>query len=310
MKCEEECNMYCNITAVNCDQKSGSCASCKEGSGHWGPACEFKSTDHCYMASKINGTCLQCEATYFLNSTKKCEKCAENCLNYECSDTTGECKECNSVYNWGVKCENVCATGCETEGLEVNYVCERSSGKCVKCKPTFYGDFCSSNCSEWCKGEEKRTCGQETGRCDECKEGSYMNATYDNCRKCEGNCKYCNAVLSVVYWTGHAVVAATDFIRQIVQKSVLVVRRTANRTVGCARLIHARESIMTQGNAINHAVINALIQTELIDAIYLLGCALLVKAATNGVLIALRNATIFVKMILGLIVVMPKKQKI
>ena len=105
-------------------------------------------------------------------------------------------------------------------------------------------------------------------------------------------------------------VAATDFIRQIVQKSVLVVRRTANRTVGCARLIHARESIMTQGNAINHAVINALIQTELIDAIYLLGCALLVKAATNGVLIALRNVTIFVKMILGLIVVMPKKQKI
>ena len=208
--CKESCSEGCNTTDSNCRKEDGYCENCYFP--YYGNNCESKSEiDHCVIINKTNGECVQCKETYYLTENKTCEACSTNCMNSSCEDISGNCISCESLDNYGDKCDLICSEFCnKTEG---KYTCERKDGKCIygcindnfkdlqcmNCQGGFFPqeEGCNQNCSEYCLN--KQSCNQTDGSCIGCFDGYWSfncsklcNEKCDkSCDQVTGQCKYC-----------------------------------------------------------------------------------------------------------------------
>ena len=64
-----------------------------------------------------------------------------------------------SPNHFGPSCAR-CKEKCQT--------CDSTTGRCTKCKSTFYGEECQYRCPQYCFN---MTCNQTTGTCDSCQDG-------------------------------------------------------------------------------------------------------------------------------------------
>ena len=215
--CDRECYEGCNLTVSNCEQEDGKCESCKRGyfnqycseqcyehclkdnytcdpkTGicdkcedlYYGPRCEYKTNiTNCTKVDR-NGTCLECNATYFLKDGL-CKECSSNCSDRICEDGTGKCNNCANINAYGDFCDLTCSDYCNKNGTE--YICERDTGKCHfgcnvsgnfsdeycrTCQQGYYPDDkgCNKECSDNC--DDKLYCSTKDGSCDGCKIGYY-----------------------------------------------------------------------------------------------------------------------------------------
>ncbi|EAL47256.2 CXXC-rich, putative [Entamoeba histolytica HM-1:IMSS-B] len=160
-------------------------------------------------------SCRVCSSGYFLNETKGCSKCPDNCK--KCN-SNGKCSECDSGYYVSPNktcliCSKEETTICNsTTSLQACNTCNNycmfddSSNTCREshCVNYFNGtEFCSE-CEEnyifesngkFCFKPEsscKSFQSSETGiiQCVECHNGYYLTDNYE-CKQCDKQCKTC-----------------------------------------------------------------------------------------------------------------------
>ena len=185
MKCDE---LSESGDCAECDQKTGVCQICKEGSvfiegtnyckkackvgEYWRGRAENKchsctadNNKKCSKCEDVSGLCSKCEEGYFLKDgfcRKKCDlekqfwsgREANDCL--ECQKVHKNCQKCANITGECLQCASgyraankTCVVGCKAQG-------EYWSQKDKQCMN------CASNCLR---------CQDDTGKCLECKNG-------------------------------------------------------------------------------------------------------------------------------------------
>ncbi|XP_056018306.1 multiple epidermal growth factor-like domains protein 10 [Ostrea edulis] len=189
--CASNCDVDCNITAVDCDcQKgffgkfcnqtcskscdengcnirTGECFSCKNG--YFGPLCENNCSFGCQEScGKVIGNCTCKPGFSNVNCSRECPK---QCERRECEQSEGKCLACQDGY-YGDFCQYTCFRNCEKG-------CETSTGICGMCTKGFYSPFCNISCSKNCM---ESTCSRD-GDCSQCKPGYKGKQCNESCPK-------------------------------------------------------------------------------------------------------------------------------
>ena len=199
------CNDKCPNNCITCDRINGSCIYCEEHYYLKNGEC-IKCSNDCFNETCYNetGICKECKENDKYGDF--CNKiCPENCLRKEdnniriCDRNDGDCYECKGHFT-GEKCTNceekyynlsTCEENCSIYCLDQK--CNDTTGKCITCISTRYGDFCENEC-ENCTN---LGCKRETGYCIECdnnfyREGNICDKCPDNCESCKkGKCENC-----------------------------------------------------------------------------------------------------------------------
>ncbi len=195
LKCNENCLI--NSTENNCNKENGECKICKDG--FYGKFCEKKCEENCVECNKENGICIKCNETYYLNDTKHCNKCSDNCTNNTCIEN-GICISCSNYNNYGNFCNLTCPIHCN-KSIENEYFCDKITGdcnfgceknyeqsKCNICVNGYYFDednITCIKCSDNCEIIDE-ICDKKNGYCKNCKNGFW----HDKCEyECSNYCK-------------------------------------------------------------------------------------------------------------------------
>ncbi|XP_046582352.1 multiple epidermal growth factor-like domains protein 10 [Haliotis rubra] len=142
-QCEVENYFICTGKTLNClnhnctRTQSGKtiCASgCVEG--FWGTSCRIPCPENCQTCERLVEKCTTCKKNQyglFCNLT-----CQEQCHGFHCNQT-GTCSDtvCTDG-RYGDDCNSLCNQRYKT--------CHRRTGHCIKCKETYYGEFCELKC--------------------------------------------------------------------------------------------------------------------------------------------------------------------
>ncbi|XP_060558052.1 scavenger receptor class F member 1-like [Ruditapes philippinarum] len=209
LKYGDECNNTCpsNCGACTSDTK---CSWCKNNV-YYGSFCQHRCSVGCdgQRCSKYDGYCSTgCRHGYIGDKCDTCEpglygsycdlSCPENC--YACFSASN-CTVCKSGF-YGETCNNTCSLGCYGN-------CTIADGRCLECKPDFFGEFCVAcqggtygvTCSKLCRDIDLNCQGcisDELGifeNCTKCNIGSYLvshvGQSYNRCINCsnEGLCE-------------------------------------------------------------------------------------------------------------------------
>ena len=185
-KCEEDCNVGCNLEEGNCNKDNGKCI-CKEG--YYGETCADKCDEKCVECNKENGHCIKCIEGYYPEENK-CFQCPINC-DGDCPQ--GKCQKCKEELYYGDYCEHKCPINCANQGK-----CEKSTGYC----PCINHYSSESNCTECESHFDKDTeCNNCIGNYDINSNCNYCLQNYDpdhNCERCVNHfnistkCKECD----------------------------------------------------------------------------------------------------------------------
>ncbi|XP_055956473.1 multiple epidermal growth factor-like domains protein 10, partial [Patella vulgata] len=117
---------------------------------------------------------IQCNTGYYSTSSSTCQPC-NTCLNDKCDPDTGVCTDgCEATY-YGDKCTSLCSDKCTNSRCSTTS--PSSQLQCTDgCVDGNTGPYCQSSCPANC-----RTCQQYGSSCNECNQGWYGT-------KCESQC--------------------------------------------------------------------------------------------------------------------------
>lgn len=152
-----------------CQQSDGKCDhGCEDG--RFGPYCQ-QMCFTCVKCNQMSGLCTDCpEGSFGDNCTLSCSSYCEPVDGVvDCELQTGSCASAKCVDGyWGLDCFRTCNENCGVNPKTRLKSCDINSGRCNdNCTASFYGEHCNIPCESYCLDF---TCHRLDGVCAECGE--------------------------------------------------------------------------------------------------------------------------------------------